>query len=165
MSTPDIATGPAVDEPDSGPPAAAPLTSLGTRAARQLTTTTKSEPQMQAITSRWLLKTLPWVDVKGGAYRVNRRLQLRTGRGRVSFEQNGADDVRVVPETLTELPILRGYSDMDVLREIAGRFRSRQVRPGQVLFEAGQPVTEAYLVAHGRFTRYTEGKYGDEEIV
>lgn len=108
---------------------------------------------MQAITSRWLLKSLPWVDVKGGAYRVNRRLQLRTGRGRVHFELNGADDVRVVPETLTELPILRGYPDTEVLREIAARFRSREVRPGQVLFEAGQPVTEAYLVAHGRFTR------------
>ncbi|MFF8731029.1 family 2B encapsulin nanocompartment shell protein [Streptomyces sp. NPDC015171] len=165
MSTPDIATGPAVDEPDPGPPADAQLTSLSTRAARQLTTTTKSEPQMQAITSRWLLKTLPWVDVKGGAYRVNRRLHLRTGRGRVHFEQNGADDIRVVPETLTELPVLRGYADTDVLREIAGRFRSREVRPGQVLFEAGQPVTETYLVAHGRFTRYAEGKYGDEEIV
>jgi CRP-like cAMP-binding protein len=165
VSTPDIATGPAVDEPDPGPPADAQLTSLGTRAARQLTTTTKSEPQMQAITSRWLLKTLPWVDVKGGAYRVNRRLQLRTGRGRVHFEQNGADDIRVIPETLTELPILRGYSDTEVLREIAGRFQPREVRPGQVLFEAGQPVTEAYLVAHGRFTRYAEGKYGDEEVV
>ncbi|GAA3126993.1 family 2B encapsulin nanocompartment shell protein [Streptomyces echinatus] len=165
MSTPDIATGSAVDEPDPGPPADAPLTSLSTRAARQLTTTTKSEPQMQAITSRWLLKTLPWVDVKGGAYRVNRRLQLRTGRGRVHFEQNGADDIRVVPETLTELPILRGYADLDVLREIASRFQPREVRPGQVLFEAGQPVTEAYLVAHGRFTRYARGKYGDEEIV
>ncbi|WP_030339498.1 family 2B encapsulin nanocompartment shell protein [Streptomyces sp. NRRL S-1022] len=165
MSTPDIATGSAVDEPDPGPPADAQPTSLGTRAARQLTTTTKSEPQMQAITSRWLLKTLPWVDVKGGAYRVNRRLQLRTGRGRVHFEQNGADDVRVVPETLTELPILRGYPDADVLREIAARFQPREVRPGQVLFEAGQPVTEAYLVAHGRFTRYAIGKYGDEEIV
>ncbi|MEU6590114.1 family 2B encapsulin nanocompartment shell protein [Streptomyces sp. NPDC046881] len=165
MSTPDIATGSAVDEPESGPPADARLTSLSTRAARQLTTTTKSEPQMQAITSRWLLKTLPWVDVKGGAYRVNRRLQLRTGRGRVHFEQNGADDVRVIPETLTELPILRGYPDTEVLREIATRFQPREVRPGQVLFEAGQPVTEAYLVAHGRFTRYAVGKYGDEEIV
>ncbi|MFJ4946747.1 family 2B encapsulin nanocompartment shell protein [Streptomyces sp. NPDC088760] len=165
MSTPDIATGSAVDEPDPGTPADARLTSLSTRAARQLTTTTKSEPQMQAITSRWLLKTLPWVDVKGGAYRVNRRLQLRTGRGRVHFEQNGADDVRVIPETLTELPILRGYPDTDVLREIATRFQCREVRAGQVLFEAGQPVTEAYLVAHGRFTRYANGKYGDEEIV
>ncbi|MEU9991164.1 family 2B encapsulin nanocompartment shell protein [Streptomyces sp. NPDC007971] len=165
MSTPDIATGSAVDEPDPVPPADGQLTSLSTRAARQLTTTTKSEPQMQAITSRWLLKSLPWVDVRGGAYRVNRRLQLRTGRGRVHFEQNGADDIRVIPETLTELPILRGYPDTDVLREMATRFQPREVRPGQVLFEAGQPVTEAYLVVHGRFTRYAVGKYGEEEVV
>ncbi|MFE2101056.1 cyclic nucleotide-binding domain-containing protein, partial [Streptomyces sp. NPDC059468] len=165
MSTPDIATGSAVDEPDPGPPTDGRLTSLSTRAARNLATTTKSEPQMQAITSRWLLKTLPWVDVKGGTYRVNRRLQLRTGRGRVHFEQNGADDIRVIPETLTELPILRGYSDLDVLREMATRFQPREVRPGQVLFEAGQPVTEAYLVVHGRFTRFAAGKYGQEEIV
>ncbi|UXY34053.1 family 2B encapsulin nanocompartment shell protein [Streptomyces albidocamelliae] len=165
MSTPDIATGPAVDEPGPEAPADGQLTSLSTRAARQLTSTTKTEPQMQAITSRWLLKSLPWVDVKGGAYRVNRRLQLRTGRGRVHFEHNGADDIRVVPQTLTELPILRGYDDAEVLRELAGRFQSRDVRAGQVLFEAGQPVTESYLVVHGRFTRYTTGKYGEEEVI
>ena len=163
MSTPDSATGPAVDEPE--PPSPAPLTSLSTRAARQLATTTKTEPQMQAISSRWLLRMLPWVDVKGGTYRVNRRLQLRVGRGRVEFEHNGADDIRVIPRTLTELPALRGYADTDVLAEIATRFRVREVRAGQVLVEAGQPVTEAFLVVHGRFTRFTEGKYGEEEIV
>ncbi|RZU45589.1 cyclic nucleotide-binding protein [Streptomyces sp. BK022] len=165
MSTPDIATASAVDGPEPGPPADRPATSLGTRAARQLATTTKSRPQMQGISSRWLLRSLPWVDVRGGTYRVNRRLQLRTGRGRVHFEQNGADDIRVVPQTLTELPVLRGYPDLDVLRELASRFRPQEVRPGQVLFEAGQPVTEAYLVVHGRFTRYTAGRYGEEEIL
>lgn len=163
MSTPDSATGPAVDEPDT--PSDDRLTSLSTTAARQLATTTKSEPQMQAISSRWLLRMLPWVDVKGGTYRVNRRLQLRVGRGRVQFEQNGADDIRVIPQTLTELPTLRGYSDTEVLKELATRFRVREIRAGQVLVEAGQPVTEAYLVVHGRFTRFTEGKYGEEEIV
>ncbi|MFD8003139.1 family 2B encapsulin nanocompartment shell protein [Streptomyces mirabilis] len=157
--------------PESSPESAAGLTadgprstSLSTDAARQLATTTKSEPQMQAITSRWLLKMLPWVDVKGGTYRVNRRLQLRVGRGRVQFEQNGADDIRVIPETLTELPALRGYSDTAALQEISSRFRVREVRTGQVLFDAGQPVTEAYLVVHGRFTRYTTGKYGEQEV-
>ncbi|MET7288899.1 family 2B encapsulin nanocompartment shell protein [Streptomyces sp. NPDC005573] len=165
MSTPDIATVSDVDEPAPVPPADGQLTSLGTRAARQLATTTKSEPQMQGITSRWLLRTLPWVDVRGGAYRVNRRLQLRTGRGRVHFVRDGADDIQVVPQTLTELPALRGYPDLDVLREMASRFRPREVRAGQVLFEAGQPVTEAYLVVHGRFTRYTAGRYGEEEIL
>lgn len=152
MSTPDGVT-------------TAPLTSLGTRAARQLATTTKSEPQMRGISSRWLIRSLPWIDVRGGTYRVNRRLQLSVGRGRVRFEQNGADDVRIVPETLTELPPLRGYADTEVLRELAGRFRAREVRAGEVLFEAGQPVTEAYVVAHGRFTRFLAGAYGEEEVV
>ncbi|MFE6741202.1 family 2B encapsulin nanocompartment shell protein [Streptomyces tubercidicus] len=165
MSVPDSVTGSTSGEPALTAPADSALTSLSTQAARQLATTTKSEPQMQAITSRWLLKTLPWVDVKGGAYRVNRRLQLRVGRGRVQFEQNGADDIRVIPQTLTELPALRGYSDIEVLKELAGRFRVREVRAGQVLFEAGQPTTEAYLVVHGRFARYTVGKYGEEEVI
>lgn len=165
MSAPDSVTGSAAEDPvpeaaeDSAP------TSLGTQAARQLATTTKTEPQMQAITSRWLLKMLPWVDVKGGTYRVNRRLHLRVGRGRVQFEHNGADDIKVIPETLTELPALRGYSDTDVLKEIAGRFRTREVRAGQVLFEAGRPLTAAYLVVHGRLTRFAVGQYGEEEIV
>ena len=35
--------------------------SLSTGAARNLATTTKSTPQMQGITSRWLLRLLPWV--------------------------------------------------------------------------------------------------------
>jgi hypothetical protein len=47
--------------------------SLATIAARQLTTTTKSAPQMQGISSRWLLKLLPWVQVSGGTFRLNRR--------------------------------------------------------------------------------------------
>ncbi|MGW2565840.1 family 2B encapsulin nanocompartment shell protein [Streptomyces sp. NPDC001537] len=165
MSAPVSATGPATEEPAPAPDGEGQLTSLSTQAARQLATTTKSEPQMQAISSRWLLRTLPWVDVKGGTYRVNRRLQLRIGRGRVQFEQNGADDIKVIPETLTELPVLRGYSDTEVLKEVATRFRVREVRAGQVLFEAGQRVTEAYLVVHGKFTRFTEGKYGEEEII
>ncbi|MFJ5774121.1 family 2B encapsulin nanocompartment shell protein [Streptomyces sp. NPDC093094] len=164
MSTPDSATDPATDDPGPAPPADGQLTSLSTQAARRLTTTTKTRPQMQAITSRWLLKTLPWVDVRGGTYRVNRRLTLRTGRGRVHFEHNGADDIRVIPQTLTELPVLRGYSDAEVLAEIAGRFQVREVRAGEVLFEAGQPVTEICLVVHGRFTRYATGKYGDEAV-
>ncbi|WP_030912289.1 family 2B encapsulin nanocompartment shell protein [Streptomyces sp. NRRL F-5126] len=164
MSVLDSVTGPTAEEPEE-PSADTPLSSLSTRAARQLATTTKTEPQMQAISSRWLLKVLPWVDVRGGTYRVNRRLQLHVGRGRVQFEHNGADDVRVIPQTLTELPPLRGYGDTEALREIAGAFRMREVRAGQVLFEEGRPVNEAYLVVHGRLTRYVRGKYGEEEVI
>jgi hypothetical protein len=58
--------------------------SLSTAAARNLASTTRTVPQMQGITPRWLLKMLPWVEVVGGAYRVNRRLTYAVGDGRVS---------------------------------------------------------------------------------
>ena len=71
-------------EPGAGLEQGQSQLSLGTAAARNLATTTKSVPQMQGITSRWLLRVLPWVKVTGGAYRVNRRLSYTVGDGRVS---------------------------------------------------------------------------------
>ena len=61
-----------------------PPLSLSTAAARNLATTTKTVPQMQGISPRWLLRALPWEEVSGGTYRVNRRLSYAVGRGRVS---------------------------------------------------------------------------------
>jgi len=49
--------------------------SLGTAAARNLATTTKTPPQMQGITNRWVQRTLSWVDVKGGTYRRPRGVE------------------------------------------------------------------------------------------
>jgi hypothetical protein len=59
-----------------------PKLSLATDAARNLATTTKSQPQMQEITSRWLLRVLPWVEASGGTFRVNRRASYAVGDGR-----------------------------------------------------------------------------------
>ncbi|MCA1695377.1 MAG: Crp/Fnr family transcriptional regulator, partial [Actinobacteria bacterium] len=70
--------------------------SLSPTAARNLATTTKTPPQMQGVSSRWLLRVLPFVQVSGGRYRVNRRLTYTTGDGRVTFISTGAE-VRVVP--------------------------------------------------------------------
>src|SRR4029079_1830178 len=97
-----------------------PQTSLATGAARQLATTTKSQPQMQGISSRWLLRMLPWVQVSGGVYRVNRRLTYAVGDGRVTFTATGAK-VQVIPQELCELPMLRGYDDVEVLTALANR--------------------------------------------
>ncbi len=46
--------------------------SLSAQAARNLATATVTVPQWDEITPRWLHKLLPWVDVDGGVYRVNR---------------------------------------------------------------------------------------------
>jgi CRP-like cAMP-binding protein len=138
--------------------------SLSTAAARNLATTTKSEPQMQGISSRWLLKILPWVQVSGGAYRVNRRLSYAVGDGRITFSTTGAE-VRVIPQELCELPLLRGFDDVEVLSELAGRFVQQEFAPGDTLVEAGRPVDRVYLIAHGKVNRVGEGKYGDEVVL
>jgi hypothetical protein len=41
-------------------------------AARQLANTTKTPPQLTAITPRWLVQLLSWVPVESGTYRVNK---------------------------------------------------------------------------------------------
>ncbi len=45
---------------------------LGDLAARQLANATKTVPQLDTITPRWLLHLLAWVPVEAGIYRVNR---------------------------------------------------------------------------------------------
>jgi len=46
--------------------------SLGDAAARQLANTTKTPPQLTAITPRWLVQLLSWVPVESGTYRINK---------------------------------------------------------------------------------------------
>src|ERR1700733_14892903 len=100
--------------------------SLSTAAARNLATTTKSVPQMQGITTRWLLRLLPWVEASGGTYRVNRRLSYTVGDGRIEFNSVGGGRIQVIPAELGELPALRGFEDEGVLNALAGRFEQRQ---------------------------------------
>ncbi|MFE5583962.1 family 2B encapsulin nanocompartment shell protein [Kitasatospora sp. NPDC056531] len=138
--------------------------SLSTTAARNLATTTKSKPQMQGITSRWLLKMLPWVQVSAGTYRVNRRLSYATGRGRASFTKTGSA-VAVIAPSLAELPVLRGFEDQDVLAELARRFVQRDFAPGDVLVREGAPIEEVLLIAHGKVDRIGTGKYGDPTVL
>ncbi|MEV7420097.1 family 2B encapsulin nanocompartment shell protein [Streptomyces sp. NPDC089919] len=138
--------------------------SLGTAAARNLASTTKSAPQMQEITSRWLLKALPWVGVQGGTYRVNRRLSYTVGDGRVTFVKTG-DQIQVIPAELGELPLLRHYDDLDVLTELAQRCRRRDFRPGEELTSFGSRAEEVFLLAHGRIEQVGPGPYGEDAVL
>ncbi|MBP5971279.1 cyclic nucleotide-binding domain-containing protein [Brasilonema sp. CT11] len=137
--------------------------SLQTQAARNLATTTKTQPQMQGITSRWLLKLLPWVETVGGTYRVNRRLTYIVGDGRVSFSNTGAQ-IQVIPQELTELPLLRGFEDTEVLNALAGQFVQQEFAAGDVIIRAGQQADQVLLIAHGKVNKIGSGKY-DEQVV
>lgn len=134
--------------------------SLSTAAARNLTTTTKTVPQMQGITSRWLLRALPWIQVSGGTYRVNRRLTHVPGGGKVAVAQT-ADNVSVVPQSLREIPLFAGFSDDEMLAAIAAGFTQREVAAGEVVVQRGQPIDEFLIVAHGKVHKAGDGHFGD----
>ena len=138
-----------------------PQLSLSTAAARNLATTTKTVPQMQGITSRWLLRLLPWVQVNGGTYRVNRRLTYAVGGGKIAISVT-ADAASVVPPSLREVPLLAGLADGEALAAIAGAFTQREVEAGATIAERGQPIGEFIVVAHGKVHRAGEGHFGQE---
>lgn len=137
-------------------------TSLGSASARNLSTTTKTPPQMQGVTNRWVQRILPWVEVKGGSYRVNRRVSYSVGDGRIEVTQT-ADQASVVPGDLGEFPALRGYDDEEVLSALAARFTQREVDPGTVVAEPGTPVDTVFVIAHGRVSRSKDNQYGQHK--
>jgi CRP-like cAMP-binding protein len=149
---------------DAGVNGERPQLSLSTVAARNLATTTKSVPQMQGITSRWLLRLLPWVEASGGAFRVNRRLSYTVGDGRVTFTTTGAE-VRVIPGELGELPVLRGFADAEVLDTLAGRFVQREFAAGNTIVEVGQPADQVVLIVHGKVNKIGPGEFGEPTVL
>ncbi|MDN5940678.1 MAG: hypothetical protein L0H94_02255 [Nitrospira sp.] len=65
--------------------------SLSAQAARNLATATVTVPQMTEITPRWLHKLLPWVDVDGGVYRLNRVAKAAKGEPANEFGEAEVD--------------------------------------------------------------------------
>lgn len=138
--------------------------SLDTAAARQLSTTTKSVPQTQGITPRWLLRMLPWVQAPGGTYRVNRRMTYTVGDGVIDFAGDG-DRLQVIPAELRELPSLREFTDESVLAELASRFSRRDYRPGEAIVTLGESADQLFLIAHGKVAKAGTGPYGEPAVL
>ena len=65
--------------------------SLSAAAARNLATATVTVPQYTEVTPRWLNKLLPWVDVDGGVYRVNRVAKAPKGKPANEFGEAKVD--------------------------------------------------------------------------
>ncbi len=148
-------------KPNSGANGQPQQLGLGTTAARQLATTTKSAPQMQGSSPRWLLRMLPWVQMTGGVYRVNRRLSYAVGDDRLSFSNLGAT-VEIIPEELYKLPLLRGFDDGGAVGSaLAAKFVQQEYDAGELIVQAGQPIDQVLLLAHGRANKLGSGRYGE----
>src|SRR5271166_37335 len=98
--------------------------SLGAEAARQLATAHVTPVQNLANTPRWLHKLLPWVDVRGGVYRVNRRKIIGRPYAHVDI-QHGAEGSHVVAKSLRHLAPFGGLSNAEA-QAVADRFTAAE---------------------------------------
>ena len=123
-------------------------TSLGTRAARNLASTTKTTPQMGSITPRWLLRLLPWVDVEAGTFRVNRVRVVGD-----EFDRVGAQIVDgkalVTSGAVQAMPM---FADIDLAtaERLAAEFQTESVAAGADVFRQGDAGDQFYVVARGK---------------
>ena len=90
-----------------------PGLSVSASAARNLATATVTSVQNAANTPRWLLRLLPFVDVPGGVYRVNRRAVVLAKPGRLDLATE--DKGRVVrPGSLRAVPLFSRLGDAEL---------------------------------------------------
>ena len=123
--------------------------SLSTAAAKNLATTTKTRVQASGLTSRYLLKLLPWMHISSGTLRVNRRKVLRPDGGKIDIHTEGKNHVIKDPSALKALPTLQDLSD-DVLTTLAQRFKTERCKTGDIIFEEGAKGDKLYILVKGK---------------
>lgn len=142
--------------------------SLPKEQARQLVTTQKTRPVMEAISSRNVIKVMPWVDVQGGYYRVNRRriLELRPGQLRWKTDANGEIEPRELdPLSLVEMPGFSGVQDEALLTLIANAGIEEDFSIGDIIIDDESIPDHIFIVMDGKITLTEPGDYThDHEI-
>src|SRR5580704_17451908 len=105
--------------------------SVTTSVAKNLADTTKTSPKMMSITPRWLLSLLPWVQVHGGTYRVNRTKVELPRAERIGVDISGAT-ASFPPESLRSVPLFSKLPEA-VIGRMASRFKTEEVSLGSNL--------------------------------
>jgi CRP-like cAMP-binding protein len=134
--------------------------SVTTSVAKNLASTTKTAPKMMSITPRWLLSLLPWVQVNGGTYRVNRtkvelpkaeRIGIDVSDGTASF----------APESLRSVPLFSKLPEVIVAR-MASRFKTEEVSLGNKLLVEGEDLSKFFIIAQGQVEVLSKGVHGSD---
>jgi CRP-like cAMP-binding protein len=113
-----------------------------------------------SITPRLLLGQLPWVQVNGGTYRVNRtkvelpkaeRMEVDVSAGTASFP----------PESLRNVPVFSGLPEAIVAR-MAGTFKTEEVPLGNKVIVEGEPESKFFVIAQGQVEVLYKGAHGSD---
>jgi hypothetical protein len=113
---------------------------LSDTAARQLANTTKTPPQLTAITPRWLVQLLSWVPVESGTYRVN-----KAKNDQVIDVACGSRDERALPQTFVdyeEKPREYGLSAISTIVDVHTRVSDLYSHPYDQIREQLRLIVE-----------------------
>lgn len=138
--------------------------SLPKEQARPLTTTHKTRPQMEAISSRNLLKYLPWVNVQGGYYRVNRRQVLEIRPGKVALIDDGGTPAIFGP-SLNQMPSFHMISDENLLNQIASAAEKQDFAKDETVVSDGVAPTHLYIIVKGKISFHEPGVYNNANSI
>ncbi len=134
--------------------------SVTTGVARHLTHTHKTSPKMMSITPRWLISLLPWVQVEGGTYRVNRTKVELSKAARIEIDW--ADDRPVLSsEALRSVPLFAGMHS-DLLERMVRELRVETVLIGNRLIEEGKGPGKFFVIAEGQVEVLSKGVHGSD---
>ncbi len=134
--------------------------SVTTSVARNLANTTKTSPKMMSITPRWLLSLLPWVQVEGGTYRVNRTKVELSKAERIGIEfTNGVASFPA--ESLRSVPLFSGLPG-PVIDRMATKFATQEVSLGNQLGVEGKGGNEFFIIAQGQVEVLSKGAHGTD---
>jgi len=133
---------------------------LGVRAARTLSNPTLTSPHMLAVSPRWLLHLLPWVNIEGGVYQVNRRRIVLRQSDRIEATLEG-ESARLDPAALRAIPLLRG-ADSRLLDAVAGALRTEQHNANAALYTEGEAGGKLYIIVKGKAEITTTDAHGEK---
>ncbi|WP_342150338.1 family 2B encapsulin nanocompartment shell protein [Methylorubrum sp. SB2] len=134
-----------------------PGLSVSASAARNLATATVTSVQNVANTPRFLLRLLPFVDVAGGVYRVNRRAVVLAKSGRVELaHDDGARSVRAA--SLRAVPLFSRLGDAE-LSALAQKFKESRHKAGETIAEEGSTGRSLVVVTEGTVELTLSGPY------
>src|SRR5260370_26510987 len=109
--------------------------SVTTSVASNLANTTKTSPKMMSITPRWLLNLLPWAQINGGTYRVNRTKVELPKAERIEIDVTG-NVATFQADALRSVPLFDKLPDAIIAR-MSGRFKTEEVTLGNELIVEG----------------------------
>jgi hypothetical protein len=132
--------------------------SVTTSVAKNLANTTKTSPKMMSITPRWLLSLLPWVQVNGGTYRVNRTKVELTKAQRIEVDLSG-NGASFSPEALRSVPLFSRLADA-ILGRMGGSFKTEEVSLGNKLIVEGEDRSKFFIIAQGQVEVLSKGVHG-----